>query len=111
MTDEERYRIIGQVVSNHEEAKKILAALLAKAKSLSTMVADVAKALDQVSDFSRPEGGDAFIVRERHGGSRKYAVRAWPSFDQISDLFAEIASTHTEIATLERQRRELGISS
>lgn len=95
MTDEERYRIIGYAVSNHVEAKKILAPLLVKAHALAQTLRDVASEL---------EGGSGVLAIT-------HPIAEWPTASDLQVLFGDISAMLQEIAEIELELRGLGISS
>ena len=105
MTDQEQYQIIGKVVSDHEKAKKRLAALLVKAKDLGEDLSAVGNVLRQNADCQ--VDGDAFQIKNRNSG--KSTTVTWPTGDELRQLILDIDTTRTAIASLEAQRKELGV--
>ncbi len=106
MTDQEKYQIIGKVVSDHEKAKKHLVVLFAKGKDLGEGLHAVANVL--MNNASGMFDGKAFQIKSRHGGRLIHTV-VWPSEDEVRQLIEEIDTTRNDIASLEQQRKELGV--
>lgn len=104
MSDDEKYQIIGKVVSDHEAAKKHLAALKAKGKSLAEFVHLVASAL---ADEATWTVGREFTIKRSIDG--RVTTADWPLREDIVALLTEIAETKVRIATLEQQRKDLGV--
>ena len=105
MTDQEQYQIIGKVVSDHENAKKRLAALLAKAKDLGQGLSAVTNVLRQNADCRLD--GDALQIKNHNSGLSMTVM--WPTGDELRQLILDIDTTRTAIASLEAQRKELGV--
>lgn len=106
MTDQEQYQIIGKVVSDHEQAKKRLAALVAKAKTVGEELHAIANVLTQNADCTFD--GETFVTKNRNNGQRTTA--SLPSFGAVHELVMDIETTRATIADLEARRRDMGIS-
>jgi hypothetical protein len=105
MSDDEKYQIIGKVVSDHEEAKKHLAALFAKVDRLKAFLNGVGHALDGRASLS--VAGDKITVRIANMSDNHTEV--WPSWGDLAALMQEIKDTNQRIETLETQRKGLGV--
>lgn len=106
MTDDEKYRIIGRVVSDHEDSKKHLAALETKANTLGDFIQQVAIVLAGKSKLTIAPTGEILV---KSSDASRGGRGVWPTLDEIRTLLDEIAATRTEIEQLARQRRELGV--
>jgi hypothetical protein len=107
MSDDERFQIIGKVVSDHEAAKKHLATLKVKAKALSEFLYIVGSALAGEATWS--VAGTTFTVKRFNAGGP--VTGEWPTAGSLAALLQEITDTHSQITLLEKQRKDLGISS
>lgn len=105
MSDEERFQIIGKVVSEHEAAKKELALLQSKGKASGDTLRAVANALaDKVDAWSIE--GDRFLTRSGHETTQGPLPLSW---DDIVRLLSAIRETKTRIAELDAERKRLGV--
>ena len=105
MTDQEKYQIIGKVVSDHETAKKQLVVLLAKAKDIGNEINAVANVLRGNADCRFD--GKAFQIKNRMTTRSDTVV--WPTVDEVRQLIEAIDATRDDIASLESQRKALGV--
>src|SRR5687767_11422621 len=98
MSEDEQYRIIGRVVSDHEEANKYLAALKAKAQGMGEVLEHAAAAVQGRSSV-RPS---ADLRTVEPAGSEPHHVPATiPTREQIIDDIQEIATVTKAIRDLE----------
>ena len=109
MSDDERYQIIGKVVSDHEAAKKHLAALQAKAANTAELFHAIANVLTGNADsIAASPDTDEFGVKNRHSGAKSNG--RYPAWQDVARLVADIAETKKQIGELEARRKDLGIS-
>lgn len=106
MTDNERFQIVGRVVSEHEAAKRHLAVLKAKGKTTAEFLAAMGRALSDEGAWRVETTG--FTV-QRCGGSGGPVSGEWPTVDAVTALLQEIADTKARIVSLDAQRKELGV--
>ena len=106
MTDTEQYQIIGQVVKTHEDAKKHMAVLKAKAKSTAEFIYQVGSALSGEASWT---SNDGTLTISRHNNYAASAKGQWPSESDVLAVLREISDLKKEIENLEKQRRELGV--
>lgn len=107
MTDEERFTIIGRVVSEHEEAKRHLGALHARAENWSRLFYAIATAMSP----SAAPGGSWTATDTHFSGSQGSAPvsGAVPSWADVRQLLDEIEATKTRIEQLAQRRKDLGV--
>ena len=105
MTDQEKYQIIGKVVSDHETAKKQLVVLLAKGKDIGDGINAVANVLWGKADCMFD--GKAFQTTDRI--TKRSNTVVWPTVDEVRQLIEAIDATRDDIASLESQRKDLGV--
>lgn len=108
MSDEERYQIIGKVVADHEDAKKLLAALQAKAAAMGEFLHDAASVLQGNATW---EWNPTQVqIKLTHAGKRtSYGHGAWPTLADAKQLTEEMDATKARIEALQGRRKELGV--
>jgi hypothetical protein len=106
MTDVEQYQIIGKLVSDLGDTKKRLAMLQTKADTLSHGLHGMADALTENAK-ARFDGPVIHLESKRLGG-RADTVH-WPTVDELRELLIEIDDTKHRLASLEKQRVDLGV--
>jgi hypothetical protein len=107
MSDDEKFKIIGKVVSDHEAAKKRLEALQVKGKMVGEFLHLVANTLTgnaKIYELRGERGIKIAPFNMSRGGEGD-----WPTFDELSALLREICSTKQQIEELGSQRKELGV--
>ncbi len=93
-------------MSDHEEAKRRLAALQAKAKVLGAFIHLVANVL--TGDATRYSyDGQTIRVEPFHSSSG--GAGAWPSMEELVSLLSQIDTAKNDIAELEWRRKDLGV--
>ena len=105
MSDEDRYRMIGKLVCDHEQAKKDLAALRAKASNLATLLHGVCAAL--VGGTEWQASGSSFSYKLSSGGAASSGTLPTPG--EIVDLLKAVTAAESSVKELEQERKELGV--
>ena len=106
MTDVEQYQIIGKLVSDLGETKKYLAMLQTKAETLSHGLHGMADALTENAK-ARFDGPVVHLESRRMGGHAE--TIHWPTADELRELLSEMDIAKRRLASLEKQRVDLGV--
>jgi hypothetical protein len=106
VTDTEQYQIIGQVVKTHEDAKRHMTTLKAKAKAMAEFIYQVGSALSGEASWA---SGDGTLTISRHNNYAGGAKGQWPSENDVLAVLRQMSDLKKEIESLEKQRKELGV--
>jgi gas vesicle protein len=106
VTDTEQYQIIGQVVKTHEDAKRHMTILKAKAKAMAEFIYQVGSALSGEASWASSDGT---LTISRHNNYAGGAKGQWPSENDVLAVLRQMSDLKKEIESLEKQRKELGV--
>ena len=104
MPDDERYRVIGKLVIDHEQSKRDLTALETKAKNMAPTFRAILGALAGYGDWTAE--GTKFTYTETGHAQINGTV---PSLDDAVALLGQIAAIKVLTRDLEQQRKKLGV--
>jgi hypothetical protein len=105
MTNAEQDQIIGQVVREHEAAKRRLQFLVTKGQQMGEQLLGIGTALKAGADVTID--GDVFRVHQY--GILPAMDCAMPSVEDVRELVRTTNETKAQVEQLERQRKALNV--
>lgn len=101
MSGQEQHEIIGRTVVQHGDAKRDLAALEAKARSVANSMRIVAQELSPAGVIYTGSGFS--------GGTLDSALEKYPDRIEVAELLEEIRATKRKIEGLTKSLRDMGV--
>jgi hypothetical protein len=106
MSDEERQRLVGKLVLDHEQAKRHLAALQEQARAYAKTLGAIVAALSGHATYAI--AGDVFTVKTTDSRT-SIATERMPSPSDVAALLTELRRADQELKEFDARRREFGI--